>query len=342
MSLATRCTACGTIFRVVQDQLKVSEGWVRCGRCHEVFNGSLGLFDLDRDAPPALEDQGVDLPDEPEDDFVETGASALEIGTPPAAEPMQGDLAGRASLIGSPVFDPEPELSANPQAFDGQPEPTASKADAGPDHSRYEGDGIAPRFEPHSDSSERGDPELLAPMADSQGSPGFVRQADRRQRWNSMPVRVALVVAVLGLMLLALAQAAHHWRDRIAAQWPQAQPALVRFCEAVGCRIETLRRIEAVSIEHSALNPESRTDAEDALKLSLTLHNKDELAVSLPAIDLTLTAADGAVVSRRALLPSDFGVSDLVLPPGAELPVSLYLRVDGPRVTGYTVEVFYP
>ena len=52
MSLATRCTACGTIFRVVQDQLKVSEGWVRCGRCEEVFNALEGLFDLEREAPP--------------------------------------------------------------------------------------------------------------------------------------------------------------------------------------------------------------------------------------------------------------------------------------------------
>src|SRR3954470_12029440 len=52
MSLATRCTACGTVFRVVQDQLKVSEGWVRCGRCDEVFNAIEGLFDLERDAPP--------------------------------------------------------------------------------------------------------------------------------------------------------------------------------------------------------------------------------------------------------------------------------------------------
>ena len=52
MSLATRCTACGTIFRVVQDQLKVSEGWVRCGRCQEVFNALEGLFDLEREPPP--------------------------------------------------------------------------------------------------------------------------------------------------------------------------------------------------------------------------------------------------------------------------------------------------
>jgi len=52
MSLATRCTACGTIFRVVRDQLKVSDGWVRCGRCDEVFNALENLFDLERDAPP--------------------------------------------------------------------------------------------------------------------------------------------------------------------------------------------------------------------------------------------------------------------------------------------------
>lgn len=52
MSLATRCTHCGTIFKIVQDQLKVSEGWVRCGRCNEIFNALPGLFDLEREPPP--------------------------------------------------------------------------------------------------------------------------------------------------------------------------------------------------------------------------------------------------------------------------------------------------
>ena len=52
MSLATRCPACGTVFRVVQDQLKVSQGWVRCGQCHEVFNALESLFELGASAPP--------------------------------------------------------------------------------------------------------------------------------------------------------------------------------------------------------------------------------------------------------------------------------------------------
>lgn len=52
MSLATRCIHCGTIFKIVEDQLKVSEGWVRCGRCQEVFNALPTLFDMDSEAPP--------------------------------------------------------------------------------------------------------------------------------------------------------------------------------------------------------------------------------------------------------------------------------------------------
>ena len=43
MSLVTRCPACNTLFKVVADQLRISDGWVRCGRCEEVFDASLYL-----------------------------------------------------------------------------------------------------------------------------------------------------------------------------------------------------------------------------------------------------------------------------------------------------------
>jgi predicted Zn finger-like uncharacterized protein len=45
-SLASRCPACETIFRVVPDQLSVQQGWVRCGRCKNVFNASENLVDV--------------------------------------------------------------------------------------------------------------------------------------------------------------------------------------------------------------------------------------------------------------------------------------------------------
>lgn len=40
MALATRCPHCHTTFRVVQDQLKLYAGIVRCGVCQQVFNGA--------------------------------------------------------------------------------------------------------------------------------------------------------------------------------------------------------------------------------------------------------------------------------------------------------------
>lgn len=45
MSLVTRCPACSTTFKVVRDQLRISDGWVRCGRCSEVFDATLDLHE---------------------------------------------------------------------------------------------------------------------------------------------------------------------------------------------------------------------------------------------------------------------------------------------------------
>ena len=39
MSMATKCPACGTTFRVTPQQLQAQHGMVRCGRCANVFDG---------------------------------------------------------------------------------------------------------------------------------------------------------------------------------------------------------------------------------------------------------------------------------------------------------------
>lgn len=68
-SLATRCPDCATVFRVVPDQLRLSEGWVRCGHCAAVFDASRNLVDLDQ------------LPIEPTAGAVSPTASVQEFGT---------------------------------------------------------------------------------------------------------------------------------------------------------------------------------------------------------------------------------------------------------------------
>ena len=53
MTLAAQCPQCLTAFKVVQDQLKVAHGWVRCGRCEQIFDARSHWLDLS-DADLAL------------------------------------------------------------------------------------------------------------------------------------------------------------------------------------------------------------------------------------------------------------------------------------------------
>ena len=52
MSLITRCPGCETSFKVVPDQLLLSEGWVRCGQCDLVFDAALHMQVPENEAPP--------------------------------------------------------------------------------------------------------------------------------------------------------------------------------------------------------------------------------------------------------------------------------------------------
>ena len=67
MSLVTRCPSCATTFKVVRDQLRISDGWVRCGRCSHVFDASLDLQELPEPvvavpAVPALSASAASVP----------------------------------------------------------------------------------------------------------------------------------------------------------------------------------------------------------------------------------------------------------------------------------------
>ncbi|MFP5392673.1 MAG: zinc-ribbon domain-containing protein, partial [Gammaproteobacteria bacterium] len=55
MALATQCPHCHTTFRVAADQLKLRGGIVRCGACHEIFDGNASLIDLDAPPRPPVE-----------------------------------------------------------------------------------------------------------------------------------------------------------------------------------------------------------------------------------------------------------------------------------------------
>jgi predicted Zn finger-like uncharacterized protein len=323
MSLATRCFACGTVFRVVQDQLKVSEGWVRCGRCNEVFNALDSLFDLERDTAP------VWPATEPTPDSPVTSAEANAAST--ALEDAASDRiderlsnSWRSNTTPATRVDERDRLEFPDAQFD--PEFSIGMLS----------DGNADATTLPLTSEPPAAPTLEA-------TPEFVRHAQQRERWQSPAARATL--ALSGVLLLAALglQMGHHFRDLVAARWPQTRPALQAWCDALACSIQAPRRIEDIAVESTALAKAPGAAGADAFKLTVALRNRGNIPLAMPSIDLTLTDPLGQLVARRVLAPQDFRVAQTAIPPAAEVPLQILLTAgNNARVSGYTVEVFYP
>ena len=324
MSLATRCTACGTVFRVVQDQLKVSEGWVRCGRCSDVFNALEGLFDLERDALP----EGRE--------------------TRPAAAAMTG--AGIAAGA-SPTITAPPQAASLVDKIDAQlmRSRDGEHVSAPAIHDRDRLEFPDAQFGPDIGEDEMAMPPSMAAAgregvddeaAASGAAPEFLQQAQRQVRWQSPRMRALQATSVVILIALLGLQAVHHHRDLVAARWPATAAPLAAWCGLMACALEAPRRIEDVAVESTALT--RAVPGQDAFNLSVVLRNRGTTPVAQPSIDLSLTDASGQVIARRMLAAREFRVASASIRPGAETTFQLVLSADAARVSGYTVEIFYP
>jgi predicted Zn finger-like uncharacterized protein len=316
MSLATRCTSCGTVFRVVQDQLKVSEGWVRCGRCDEVFNAIESLFDLERDAPPEWSKRGeheaVQATPDPETQ------SLPRAGEPNRSVPIDGDHID-AGLAGSRGADAGFVLPETVEAISS------------------EESSLSARLEPDMSADL---PESMTGVEESATpTPNFLREAQRKSRYQGPRARLAMAGVALLLLAGLMGQITHHFRDLVGARWPTLRPALTAWCDAVGCTVDALRRIEDIAVESTTL---TRAAGPDSFRFAVALRNRGKMVLALPSLELSLTDSNGQLVARRTLGPQDFRGASVTMMPGTEAALQLTLATGDSRVTGYTVEIFYP
>ncbi|MDO4723922.1 MAG: DUF3426 domain-containing protein [Comamonadaceae bacterium] len=113
MPSVTRCPSCETRFKVSADQLHASQGWVRCGRCHHIFDATQHLV-AEQDGAQASPSQSDEAP---------TGQSQ---------EPLGSSEALPSSESGAPA-------PADAQANTTPPAPSAAQAPAEPPPERQAG-----------------------------------------------------------------------------------------------------------------------------------------------------------------------------------------------------------
>ena len=311
MSLITSCPACGTMFRVVPDQLKISEGWVRCGHCAEVFDATAHLHEgpveqgavEEHDTAPANVDD--ELPS-----GVFSSSIHTEVGDDDEVPLDSEQLADEEAAMREGPLDQPFELRRPTPAPDEGP-PSAPRA-------------LEPAAEP--DLHEL----------------GFVQDARRKAFWARPGVRALLAFALVALAALLFLQFAVHDRDRLAASDPQWRTWIARLCEPLRCTVGAPRQIESIAIDSSTFNKLRP----DTYRLAVTLKNQAAVPVALPALELTLTDGQDQPVVRRVLQPSEFAPGNAVIGAGAEWSGNLALAVAAngaaSRIAGYRLLAFYP
>lgn len=340
MTLATRCPACHTTFKVVKDQLRLADGWVRCGRCDEVFLAADAVALSQQPAPPSPR-------------------SADDMG----ALPMRG-------TIPEPVAPAEPARSADPQATL-QDKPQAGAQALAPVTEQAvatfaEGAGVRPEADMASDplaldqastgqaslseaSNAAGLPEpvgepLREPLPEPVPEPSlparpYVWDTARAQRAPPSPWSTAAwsVLAGLGVATL-VTQAALAWHDELLHAAPVLKPVLEVACVMADCRLEPVRRLQALSVESSQLSQLGGT----IYQFNATVRNRSGAEVAAPALDLVLTGNDGQVIARKVLRWTDFGLRNRSMASQQEVSLQTNLNTGTTAVAGFTIELFYP
>ena len=170
---------------------------------------------------------------------------------------------------------------------------------------------------------------------------GFVRQAQRREGWQRPAVRWGLALVSLLLCLGLLLQWVLFERDRIASLRPDLRPTLVALCQPLGCRVEPLRMVQALSIESTTLA--RRGNGRYALEV--VVRNASAFELALPALELSLTDVRDQLLLRRVILPAELPAPPAAVPANDTLTLRVEVLIEAPvgdALAGYRTLVFYP
>ncbi len=374
MSLITQCPACGTLFKVVADQLKISQGWVRCGQCREVFDASAQITTPQEIRVKAAAIQAQDATATQPDARAAAPQQKLQVGQPDSVQSpevatkkvaahapsmlknaafLSDDWINSVNPPAPPVADDDDVVSSGfatssawaasgASTYDGLPE-LDSPPSVLPEDLLQEHEKAKSLSNIGAQTGTDGAQATAVPTASGMSvasalapmpTPGFVRQAQRAARWRSPWVRAGLALVALTLLAGLAGQVVVQERARMIALFPQTQPWLRWLCVELACKIEALKQIESIVVDASAFNKLKSSSAQDAYRLNITLKNTANLPVALPHVELSLTDAQDASVLRRVLSPADLSATGQVLAARGDFAGGAAIQIDNTQLGG--------
>ncbi len=319
------------MFKVVPDQLRVSDGWVRCGQCDEVFDANAHL--------QSLEDPQTPAPVKPPDPNPFAWGDSLDVdGVAPASQ--NAPKVQKTHRFPDAYVDPLLDENLLEDASDARDpldlvpaDDLVSSALGAQETMLLLHSELGPISQLHSDLQSD---EAITP------TPNFLKSGHTTSAQQSRGAQLVIALTCVLSACLLLVQWMVHERDRIAATEPAALVVLEPLCAVLDCRIAPLRQIESVVIDSSSFG---KTQA-DVYRLGFAVKSTAPVEVATPSLELTLTDAQDKAVVRRVFSPQDLGERRATLASGGEwtgsVPVTVKPPAGAERIAGYRLLAFYP
>lgn len=317
MSFIARCPACQTSYKVVPDQLRISDGWVRCGQCGEVFDASQQLMEPEIDPSP---DQTQ--PDDP----------ALPHRSNDAGAVSQDETTGLTDpALGNQQLSSMEDAPVHPSAPESLPPDRRPETD-------WESAALLVKPSAEVAVEAPGMQERMSVV----DAVSFLREPEDRHNTRQKSKRLLWGAVNMLLLIGLLVQVVYRERDQLAVISPNLKPALQSFCEVLDCRVAPFQRIEAFVLDSATFH---QLDQE-TYQLHWMVKNRSGLALATPAIELTLTDLADQPVLRRVFTPTELGAKADTVPAEGDWSATTYLRINTepawPPALGYRLLVFYP
>jgi predicted Zn finger-like uncharacterized protein len=338
----TVCPKCALTLAVTAVDLRVGQGYVRCGRCSNVFNA---LLTLSEDAARSA--------------AVGHGSAQRPApAPPPPAEPLPASEPSPAQDSPPPPAESAPELTEHDVTFVVDTHASAPAADGTETHEYrdtgtfetivLEGDAITQTEEVVPEESVNSQIAQIAQQIAAHGDGGAGPAGAGRGFASRMPPgpaparRFAWGLGAGALLLLLGGQAAHHWRNDLATA-PTLTAPLSRLYAALGRPLTP--RWNLTDYEVNQLGAESGPTSGTAINVRLSVMNHAERAQPVPIVRLTLLDRYGKRLAARDLAPREYLRSlpaGGLLAAGQRLDAQVAVRDPGPEASSFELDVCLP
>lgn len=306
MNGTTLCPHCSTRFKISEAQLTAHHGMVRCGYCMQAFDARPSFIS---DIPSPQLALPIDEPSDKTD-------STSESGTVVEQQTML-DTVESGSLPDTlqPAVEAETD---NELDFSVQSAP------------------LMQTTEPDLPADEAHFVEQLALSEQVSVEENQVEPFVKPRTW---PWAAGAIIAIL----LLVAQSAYFLRVDFAARLPAVKPALINYCQLLGCSVPYPQKSALISIESSSLDADPTR--ENQITLNALLRNRASFDQAFPSLSLTLNDNQDKPLARRLFTPAEYLPADENEKSGFrgnhEINIKLPLYTGELRPVGYQLEFFY-